>query len=84
MEGALRWMDVPPDDIEPWLAEQATAQAKLAAKLPESEAAPAAAPGPASPLRQQPMPAGAHPMAEDGAPVPIDLDASTGDSGAAR
>ena len=84
MEGALRLMDVPPDDIETWLAEQATAEAKLAAKLPEPEAAPAAAPGPASPVRQQRLPAGAHPMAEDGAPVPIDLDAGTGDGGAAR
>ncbi|MFT4256980.1 MAG: penicillin-binding protein 2 [Pseudoxanthomonas sp.] len=31
MEGALRLMDVPPDDIETWLAAQAKTEAKLAA-----------------------------------------------------
>jgi cell division protein FtsI (penicillin-binding protein 3) len=28
MEGALRLMDVPPDDIDTWLAAQAAAEAK--------------------------------------------------------
>jgi cell division protein FtsI (penicillin-binding protein 3) len=35
MEGALRRMDVPPDDIDAWLAAQAKDEAKLAAKLPK-------------------------------------------------
>ena len=30
MEGALRLMDVPPDDIDTWLAAQAAAEAKRA------------------------------------------------------
>lgn len=34
MEGALRLMDVPPDDIETWLAAQAASDAKRAAKAP--------------------------------------------------
>lgn len=34
MEGALRLMDVPPDDIETWLAAQAAGEAKLAARRP--------------------------------------------------
>src|SRR5690606_39462671 len=32
MDGALRLMDVPPDDIETWLAEQAKQQAKERAR----------------------------------------------------
>ncbi|MEO6364670.1 MAG: penicillin-binding transpeptidase domain-containing protein, partial [Luteimonas sp.] len=35
MEGALRLMDVPPDDIETWLAAQAEAEAKRAAANPK-------------------------------------------------
>nr|WP_295379898.1 penicillin-binding protein 2 [Pseudoxanthomonas sp.] len=34
MDGALRLMDVPPDDIETWLAVQAKADAKLAGNKP--------------------------------------------------
>jgi len=34
MEGALRLMDVPPDDIETWLAAQAKGEAKLRAATP--------------------------------------------------
>jgi len=41
MDGALRLMDVPPDDIETWLAVQAKAEAKLGGNKP---AAPAAMP----------------------------------------
>lgn len=36
MEGALRLMDVPPDDIETWLAAQAKAEAEAAAKALKS------------------------------------------------
>jgi len=39
MEGALRLMDVPPDDIEQWFAAQAQAEAKA---RPVAVAAPAA------------------------------------------
>jgi cell division protein FtsI (penicillin-binding protein 3) len=39
MEGALRLMDVPPDDIDTWLAAQAAAEAKRSGNH-----APAAAP----------------------------------------
>jgi cell division protein FtsI (penicillin-binding protein 3) len=48
MEGALRLMDVPPDDIDTWLAAQAAAQAKTAGKKPASAtpAVAAAAPAP--------------------------------------
>ena len=42
MEGALRLMDVPPDDIDAWLAAQAKDEAKLAAKLPKPAPADAA------------------------------------------
>ena len=34
MEDALRVMDVPPDDIETWLAAQAKGEAKRQAALP--------------------------------------------------
>lgn len=37
MEGALRLMDVPPDDIETWLAAQAAAEKKKEASRPASE-----------------------------------------------
>ena len=43
MDGALRLMDVPPDDIDAWLAAQAAAEAKRA---PKTAAPPAAAPAP--------------------------------------
>jgi len=45
MEGALRLMDVPPDDIDTWLAAQAADQAKRVGKAPitASSTAPAAA-----------------------------------------
>ena len=38
MEGALRLMDVPPDDIETWIAAQEKAEAKLRPKTPASVA----------------------------------------------
>ncbi len=41
MEGALRLMDVPPDDIETWLAAQAVAEKKRLAGLPRMPALPA-------------------------------------------
>jgi cell division protein FtsI (penicillin-binding protein 3) len=45
MEGALRLMDVPPDDIETWLAAQAAAEARQAGKpVAAVHAAPAADP----------------------------------------
>ena len=85
MEGALRLMDVPPDDIETWLAAQAKAEAKRTAaagtrdrgpgtgqrqeqRQPSAAARATPVPGPRSP-----GPASSHPMAEDGAPRPIDL-----------
>lgn len=82
MEGALRLMDVPPDDIDTWLAAQATAQAKLAVAAPRQApvqtgvalspaSLPRAAAAPSAPLPE----ARPHPMAEDGAPMPIDLGA---------
>ncbi|WP_425602278.1 peptidoglycan D,D-transpeptidase FtsI family protein [Luteimonas aquatica] len=43
MEGALRLMDVPPDDIETWLAEQAKAEAKKNTGKPVSTQAQVAA-----------------------------------------
>lgn len=43
MDGALRLMDVPPDDIETWLAEQAKQQAKERARNAPRVAAAAAA-----------------------------------------
>jgi cell division protein FtsI (penicillin-binding protein 3) len=39
MEDALRVMDVPPDDIETWLAAQAKGEAKRQAALPQLPAA---------------------------------------------
>jgi cell division protein FtsI (penicillin-binding protein 3) len=50
MEGALRLMDVPPDDIETWLAAQAAADAKRMRQAGVAPAAPAASqtPEPAS------------------------------------
>lgn len=57
MEGALRLMDVPPDDIETWLAAQARHEPKLAATAPA--AAPAAArsaPTTAEPAPRLPRP----------------------------
>ena len=45
MEGALRLMDVPPDDIDTWLAAQAAAEARQAGKpVAAVHAAPAADP----------------------------------------
>ena len=45
MEGALRLMDVPPDDIDTWLAAQAAAEARQAGKpVAAAHAAPAADP----------------------------------------
>ena len=85
MEGALRLMDVPPDDIETWLAAQAKAEAKLAANRPRPPAAAVQAGVPApTPALAAPVPlregapassARPHPMAEDGAPQPIDIGA---------
>lgn len=42
MDGALRLMDVPPDDIETWLAAQAAAEAKQARENPRPAPRPAA------------------------------------------
>ena len=50
MEGALRLMDVPPDDIETWLAAQAAADAKRMRQAGVAPPAPRA-------LQTQPMPA---------------------------
>ncbi len=50
MEGALRLMDVPPDDIETWLAAQAAADAKRMRQAGIAPPAPRA-------LQTQPMPA---------------------------
>ena len=63
MEGALRLMDVPPDDIQTWIAAQAKAQSKLAATQPR--VAPVQAQSPTAPET--------HAMAAQGAPRPIDL-----------
>jgi cell division protein FtsI (penicillin-binding protein 3) len=85
MEGALRLMDVPPDDIETWLAAQAKAEAKLAAKQPApspDQRAGAAPPVATMPARATESPRRPHPMAEDGAPRPVDLGADQ--SGAVR
>jgi cell division protein FtsI (penicillin-binding protein 3) len=85
MEGALRLMDVPPDDIETWLAAQAKAEAKLAANRPAPPAKPRAGamlPGATVPVRAVETRQRPHPMAEDGAPRPIDLGADQ--SGAVR
>ena len=38
MDGALRLMDVPPDDIDTWLAAQAKADAKRSAEAPAAAA----------------------------------------------
>jgi cell division protein FtsI (penicillin-binding protein 3) len=100
MEGALRLMDVPPDDIETWLAAQAKADAKRvvsvdgAAPLAGNESVglqgtqetqedlrTVAVPDallsrPSRPSRTDSAlrsPGAPHPMAEDGAPMPIDL-----------
>jgi cell division protein FtsI (penicillin-binding protein 3) len=43
MEGALRLMDVPPDDIDTWLAAQAAAEARLNGKHVAAAAAPTTA-----------------------------------------
>jgi cell division protein FtsI (penicillin-binding protein 3) len=59
MEGALRLMDVPPDDIDTWLAAQAAAEAKRNAGAP-AKVAPAAD----APLLPAPLPAAAMPTAQ--------------------
>jgi cell division protein FtsI (penicillin-binding protein 3) len=43
MQGALRLMDVPPDDIGTWIAAQEKASAKVAAARPVADAAAGAA-----------------------------------------
>ena len=99
MEGALRLMDVPPDDIETWLAAQAKGEVKRVAAVdapappapvptaavpaarhtPPVAAQPAmpraldATPAPARPRAPAATDAARHAMAEDGAPMPIDL-----------
>ena len=77
MEGALRLMDVPPDDIDTWLAAQAQAEAKLAANqpTPAPQRAEEVLPVAIAPVRAAESPRRPHPMAEDGAPRPIDLGA---------
>ncbi|MDO5506470.1 MAG: penicillin-binding protein 2, partial [Pseudoxanthomonas suwonensis] len=72
MEGALRLMDVPPDDIDTWLAAQARNEPGLVAaprQAPPTDAVPAAAPpaAPAPSTRAEPT------RAEPRRPVPIDL-----------
>ncbi len=52
MEGALRLMDVPPDDIETWLAEQAKAEAKKNAGKTTTARPPVAAATPAAGAHQ--------------------------------
>jgi len=54
MEGALRLMDVPPDDIETWLAAQAAAEKKTAKAAPAKSTGAIAMPGesPAAEARQ--------------------------------
>ncbi|MUV13795.1 peptidoglycan D,D-transpeptidase FtsI family protein [Noviluteimonas gilva] len=47
MDGALRLMDVAPDDLDAWLAVQAAAEAKRA---PKTTTAPVATPAPAAPV----------------------------------
>lgn len=64
MEGALRLMDVPPDDIETWLAAQATADAKRGR---QAGVAPAAA-QPTQPPTPQALPA---PLVEASDALPI-------------
>jgi cell division protein FtsI (penicillin-binding protein 3) len=44
MDGALRLMDVAPDDLDAWLAAQAAAEAKRKPKTPVAAAAPVATP----------------------------------------
>lgn len=107
MDGALRLMDVPPDDIETWIAAQAKADARRvagqgSAGLGTRDSGPgtstataleAAGAGMAGglarastaqstartsprirvPRPESRVPASPHPMAEDGAPMPIDL-----------
>jgi len=46
MEDALRLMDVPPDDIDSWLAAQAKDEAKRAAQAPKRPPTVAALPKP--------------------------------------
>ncbi len=98
MEGSLRLMDVPPDDIDTWLAAQTKHQARqLAAAagpmpLAESESigAPRTQKGLGAASGADALPSGAsrtapvlrtpgapHAMAEDGAPMPIDLRGGT-------
>ncbi len=63
MDGALRLMDVPPDDIETWLAAQAAAEAKKArieGSNPRAKAVAASEAG-ASRAAIAPLPAGATP-----------------------
>ncbi len=57
MEGALRLMDVPPDDIDTWLAAQATADAKRNRQAGIVPAALPVAPKPAVRMSAAPMPA---------------------------
>ena len=65
MEGALRLMDVPPDDIETWLAAQAEAEAKAAAKAPR--------PAPTTAPRKAAVPASVVASAALPAPLPAPL-----------
>ena len=53
MEGALRLMDVPPDDIETWLAAQAKEEARRAREARPSQPAVAAANVAAAPRAAQ-------------------------------
>ncbi len=78
MEGALRLMDVPPDDIDTWLAAQAAAEAK-AAVARASTAATTSATTAAEPL-QQPSP----PMQFSDPARPVAIDTDTAATGAAR
>ena len=54
MEGALRLMDVPPDDIDTWLAAQSAAEARAARNAPATRAVAARA-APATPASVVPL-----------------------------
>ena len=71
MEGALRLMDVPPDDIDTWLAAQARAEANAAGKL-----APTTATKPVSAQAQPDSQPDLQPMqfTDPARPVAIDVD----------
>jgi cell division protein FtsI (penicillin-binding protein 3) len=73
MEGALRLMDVPPDDIETWLAAQAAAKPGAGSREPEAErtvAATTAAGNAMHGLREDGLAGTAVPLPAAGSPLP--------------